>query len=110
MTSVLSILHRLSGVVLSAGFVLVLGWVVALAYGPNAYGYVYGFIQTVWGKIFLSGFAAAFFYHLAAGVRHLLWDAGWGFKLPQVYATGTVVLVFASLATAVVAIRIWGLA
>lgn len=92
LTSVLSILHRLTGVALAAGTLLLVWWLVAVAAGPEAFETVQGFIGSWFGRALLLGWSYALFYHLANGIRHLAWDAGWGFELKTVYLTGWTVI------------------
>lgn len=89
LTSVLSILHRLTGIALAAGTLLLVWWLVA---GPAAFETVQGFIGSWFGRALLLGWSYALFYHLANGIRHLAWDAGWGFELKTVYLTGWMVI------------------
>lgn len=96
-TSVLSIIHRFTGVVLTAGFLLLVYWLAALAAGDAAYTAALGVLGAWPAKILLFLFSLAFFYHLCNGFRHLWWDTGHGFEIPQVNASGWVVVV-ASLA------------
>jgi len=76
LTSVLSILHRVAGVALIGGAILLVWWLVGIAIGPAYYAKVKGVISSTVGQVVLFGFVAAFFYHLCNGVRHLFWDAG----------------------------------
>jgi succinate dehydrogenase / fumarate reductase cytochrome b subunit len=92
LTSVLSILHRLTGIALAAGTLLLVWWLVAVAAGPEAFETVQGFIGSWFGRALLLGWSYALFYHLANGIRHLAWDAGWGFELKTVYLTGWTVI------------------
>lgn len=98
-TSVLSILHRITGVALIGGALLLTWWLVAAAYGPEPFGDAQAFIGSWFGQLLLWAFTFALFYHLGNGVRHLAWDFGWGFELSQVRATGIAMLVFAFGAT-----------
>ncbi len=100
-TSVLSILHRLTGVALTFGTLLLTWWLVAAAYGPEEFADAQAFLGSWFGHLILWGFTFAVFYHLANGVRHLLWDFGWGFEIEQVRLTGIVVVAFAVGATLV---------
>jgi succinate dehydrogenase / fumarate reductase cytochrome b subunit len=93
LTSVLSILHRLTGVALAVGTLLLVWWLIAAATGPGAYDSAQGFIGSILGRLLLFGWTFALFYHLANGIRHLLWDAGWGFELRTAYTTGWLVVV-----------------
>ena len=92
-TSVLSILHRLMGIALSLGTVFLVYWLSAAAYGPEAFGRAQEFMGSWFGQLVLLGMTVALFYHLANGVRHLFWDAGIGFELPMLRATGIIVVV-----------------
>jgi succinate dehydrogenase / fumarate reductase cytochrome b subunit len=89
-------LHRITGVALTLGTLLLTWWLVAAAYGPGPFATVQGFMASWVGQLLLWGFTFAVFYHLANGVRHLAWDFGWGFELPQLYTSGMAVLLFAS--------------
>lgn len=80
-TMALSILHRATGVALSVGTLLLTWWLVAAAIGPSAFAKAQGFIGSGLGMLMLFGWTFALFYHMAAGIRHLVWDAGYGFDL-----------------------------
>ena len=92
-TMVLSILHRATGVALTAGTLLLAWWLIALAAGPDSYGAVQGFIGSWIGRLLLFGWSWSLFYHLCNGIRHLFWDAGVGFEIPTLYRSGWTVVV-----------------
>lgn len=94
-SSVLSILHRISGMALSAGTVLIVVWLWSAAYAPAFYNTFYAALNSLVGQILLFGWTLAFYYHFAAGIRHLFWDIGKGFTLPVMNRTGWLVIVFA---------------
>ncbi len=79
-TMVLSILHRVTGLALSVGLLLLAAWLLALATGPRAYAATLGVLGSPPGFVVLAGFAAAFCYHLCSGVRHLISDTGRGLE------------------------------
>jgi succinate dehydrogenase / fumarate reductase cytochrome b subunit len=79
-TMVLSILHRASGLYLSFCGFLFVGWLLAAALGPEAYACATAFFTSLALRIVLALALAAFWYHLFAGIRHLAWDAGYGFE------------------------------
>jgi succinate dehydrogenase / fumarate reductase cytochrome b subunit len=106
MTSVLSILHRITGIGLGLGALLLTFWVISAATGPDAFATAQAFMGSWFGLLLLFGFTLALFYHLANGIRHLFWDAGFGFELPQAYASGVAVLIAAAVLTAIA--WIWG--
>jgi succinate dehydrogenase / fumarate reductase cytochrome b subunit len=92
LTSVLSIVNRITGVVLSLGAVGLVAWLIAAALGPQQFAAVQGAIASWPGQIVLLGFTFAFFLHLCGGIRHLVWDTVHGFELGAIYASGWTVL------------------
>jgi succinate dehydrogenase / fumarate reductase cytochrome b subunit len=99
-TNTLSIIHRITGVFLTLGTLVLSCWLISLASGAEAYAGVASFYGSAWFKLPLTGWAFCFFYHLANGIRHLVWDAGAGFERAGINAGGVAVVVFAVLATA----------
>ena len=75
---VLSISHRVTGVGLSVGALLMAWWLLAAATSDAAFAMVQGFLGSAFGVFLLLGWAAALLLHLFQGIRHLMWDAGWG--------------------------------
>jgi succinate dehydrogenase / fumarate reductase cytochrome b subunit len=92
LTSVMSITHRATGIALAAGTLLLVYWLLAAADGPDSFAVAQALIGSWVGYLLLFGWSFALFYHLANGIRHLAWDAGYGFELDQVYASGWVVV------------------
>ena len=92
LTSVLSIAHRISGVVLSIAAVGLVVWLVAAAEGPQSYLSVQSAFASLLGRIALFGSTFAFFLHFCGGIRHLTWDAGYGFELRAIYVSGWAVV------------------
>ena len=93
LTSILSILHIATGVALSIGSVILVSWVVALSLGENAYSSYSMIINNWFGKLVLFGFTFGLFYHLSNGIRHLFWDAGYGYDLKVAYTSGSLVII-----------------
>ena len=91
-TMTLSILHRGTGIANSIGLLVLAAWLVAAAAGAAPYKQVTDLLSTPVGKLFLLGWSFAFFYHLANGIRHLFWDAGYGFEKHQANASAWFVL------------------
>lgn len=87
-TMLYSILHRATGVALSAGTLLLAWWLLALASGPDAFAVANGFVGSILGMLMLFGWTWALMYHLGNGVRHLVWDAGYGFDLDVAQKSG----------------------
>jgi succinate dehydrogenase / fumarate reductase cytochrome b subunit len=100
-TSVLSIMHRMTGVALYFGSLLLVMWVTAAAYSPDLFYKLHNFWGTGLGRIFLCGWSICFFYHLMNGVRHLCWDAGVGFELKDAVVTGWTVVIGTIILTAI---------
>jgi succinate dehydrogenase / fumarate reductase cytochrome b subunit len=113
LTSVLSILHRGTGVFLVLGAVLLVAMLLAAAAGPEAFAIATRCAYSLPGKALALATAFALAYHFFNGVRHLLWDIGWGYELPRASATGYLVValsLFSTLALAMLAMRAWGAA
>ncbi|MCK8514756.1 succinate dehydrogenase, cytochrome b556 subunit [Methylonatrum kenyense] len=106
LTSAMSICHRISGVALSVGTLLLTYWLVAAAAGPEAYARAQSVLGGFFGSLILFAFTGALFYHLCNGIRHLMWDAGYGFNIPTVYRSGYAVMI----AAAVLTVLVWLLA
>ncbi|MCG8493649.1 MAG: succinate dehydrogenase, cytochrome b556 subunit [Sneathiellales bacterium] len=92
-TMVTSITHRITGVALGVGTLLLTWWLIAAATGPEAFETVNAFISSWFGRLVLFGFTWALFYHLCNGIRHLFWDAGKGFELPVMRKTGMAAII-----------------
>ncbi|CAO3417616.1 succinate dehydrogenase, cytochrome b556 subunit [Azospirillum endophyticum] len=103
LTAVMSITHRITGVGLAVGTLLLVWWLVAAAAGPEAFARAQGFIGSFFGLLLMFGWSAALYYHLCNGIRHLVWDAGKAIELPDAERNNKVVLV----ATAVLTVLTW---
>lgn len=91
LTSVMSILHRATGIALSVGALYLVIWVVFASASPLTYAMFQSFNISI-GRIFLGGWLFCIFYHLCNGIRHLFWDAGYGFELKDAYRSGWIVV------------------
>ena len=105
-TMATSILHRATGVALYVGALIAAGWAIALAKGPEAYGQYKGLLGSPLGKVVMFGLTVSFFYHLANGIRHLVWDAGHGLDVKSANFSAVVVFAF----TAAASIAVWVIA
>jgi succinate dehydrogenase / fumarate reductase cytochrome b subunit len=94
-----SIGHRATGVALYVGALILVGWAVSLAAGPGAYDLFRLVLGSILGKLVLIGITFSLFFHLANGVRHLVWDFGAGFQPKTADMTAVVVVAFAVIAT-----------
>jgi len=95
----LSILHRATGSALAIAALALVVWLVAAATGAEAYAAVTSFLTGWFGVLLLIGFSASFFIHLGNGIRHLFWDAGYGFEKSTAHTTGIVTLIIAVILT-----------
>lgn len=101
-TMATSILHRVTGVALYVGGLIGAAWAICLAQGPDAYATFKLVMGSPLGKLVMVGLTLSFFYHLANGVRHLVWDTGHGLDVKS--ANASAVLVFAFTAAATIAV------
>ena len=102
LTSMLSITHRATGMGLSAGTLLLAGWLIALASGPAAYAAYAAHLSAWYGQLLLLGWSWSFLYHLCNGIRHLFWDIGRGLDIPTAYKSGYAVIAMSGVLTAAV--------
>lgn len=105
-TSMLSILHRISGVALTLGGIMLVWWLLAAATGEAYFAFVNGVMTSWLGYLIWFGMTWALLYHLCNGIRHLWWDMGYGFDLEQVTFTGQITVG----ASVVLTLMIWILA
>lgn len=99
-TSVLSILHRMTGVALAVGALVLAYWLTSAAYGPEAFARAQGLLGSWFGLLLLFSWTFCLFYHLCNGIRHLVWDAGIGLDLPTLRASGWAVVGASAVLTA----------
>lgn len=93
MTSALSISHRITGVLWSGALVILVWWLLALAAGEEAFASVQWVLSSWLGVLALAGIVGVVWFHTLLGLRHLAWDAGYGFAIPTVYRTGRAIVV-----------------
>lgn len=79
LTMVMSIVHRITGVALYAGTLLMAWWLIATASGPGAYATLQAFTGSWIGRIIVFGYTWALLHHMLGGIRHFIWDLGYGF-------------------------------
>ncbi len=100
----LSITHRITGVGLAAGSILLVWWLTALAIGPEYFATAQSIMGSWIGRLLLLGWSWALFFHFCNGIRHLCWDAGWGYEIDTARKTGLSVVAGSILLTLV----FWG--
>ena len=108
LTTVLSFSHRAAGVALAVGSIFLVWWLVAAVSGGGAFEAAQDFWGSWLGLLMLFGWTFALFFHLCNGIRHLAWDAGWGFELKETYASGWAVVAASGVLTLVA--WIWAVA
>ena len=101
-TMTMSILHRATGVAITVGAFGLAWWLMAVAAGDETYRDAAECLASPLGLVALAGFSLSLVYHLLNGIRHLSWDAGWGFEIPQFYASGWTVAILTVVLTALV--------
>jgi len=99
-TMATSIVHRMTGVGLAGGLMLVTWWLVAASTGPEAYNFFTDTMETTLGQLVLFGFTWSLAFHAVNGIRHLAWDLGYGFAVKTANITGIVVFVLSFLLAA----------
>lgn len=102
LTSVMSILHRITGIILAIGAILFAFWLGSLAYYHHVAFAIFDFQASFLGRLFLFAWTLTLFYHLCNGIRHLFWDVGKGLELKQVYRSGWITVAATILLTCVV--------
>lgn len=99
-TMILSITHRATGVFLSLGLLFLSCWLLAIASGPEAFAAVNQHVTAWYGRVILIGVVFSIYFHLCNGIRHLIWDVGYGFEIKSFYASGYAVVGATALLTA----------
>lgn len=92
LTAMISIMHRATGAALSLGALLLVWVLSSLAAGPESYASMHGHLSAWYGQIVLFGFTFVLYFHFCHGIRHLLWDTGWGLELEAVEKSDLVVI------------------
>ena len=92
-SSLLSITHRISGVINLIALILIFFWLIFLSLGENNYQSFLLTINSFIGKFILIGFTWSMSFHLLSGIRHLVWDLGYGFEIKTANITGIIVII-----------------
>lgn len=102
LTMALSILHRMTGVALAVGTLMVMWMVISAALGPDQFAKFSTFTTSCLGQVMLFGWTVALFYHMCNGIRHFVWDMGKGYEIKTAYASGYAVLLMTAILTGAV--------
>ena len=92
-SSLLSITHRISGVINLLALILIFFWLIFLSSGENNYESFLLIINSFIGKFILIGFTWSMSFHVLSGIRHLVWDLGYGFEIKTANITGVIVII-----------------
>tara|TARA_B100001245_G_scaffold83879_1_gene60442 strand:- start:767 stop:1153 length:387 start_codon:yes stop_codon:yes gene_type:complete len=100
-SSLLSITHRIAGVINLLALILIFFWLVVLSLGENNYELFLSIINSFFGKSILIGFTWSMSFHLLSGIRHLVWDLGYGFEIKTANISGTIVIITSLVGTVI---------
>ena len=100
-SSLLSITHRICGVINLLALIFIFFWLVALSLGESNYELFLLTINSFIGKFILIGFTWSMSFHVLSGIRHLAWDLGYGFEIKTANISGAIVIIL-SLAITVI--------
>ena len=92
-SSLLSIAHRISGVINLLALILIFFWLIALILGEDNYESFLLTINSFFGKFILIGFTWSMCFHILSGIRHLVWDLGYGFEIKTANVSGIIVII-----------------
>ncbi len=92
-SSLLSITHRISGVINLLALILIFFWLTALSFGESSYELFLLIINSFFGKCILIGFTWSMSFHVLGGIRHLIWDLGYGFEIKTANVSGIIVII-----------------
>ena len=98
-SSLVSITHRISGIINLLALILIFFWLLALSFGENSYELFLLSINSFFGKFILIGFTWSMSFHLLSGIRHLVWDLGYGFEIKTANISGITVIIFSLILT-----------
>ena len=98
-SSLLSITHRISGIINLFALILIFIWLIFLSFGENNYELFLFIINSFIGKFILIGFSWSMSFHLLSGIRHLVWDLGYGFEIKTANLSGIAVIVLSLIMT-----------
>ena len=92
-SSLVSITHRISGIINLLALILIFFWLLVLSFGENNYELLLLTINSFIGKFILIGFTWSMCFHLLSGIRHLAWDLGYGFEVKTANISGVIVII-----------------
>ena len=93
-SSLISITHRISGVINLLSLILIFYWLIVLSFGESNYESFLLIVNSFFGKFILVGFTWSMIFHLLSGIRHLAWDLGYGYEIKTANISGIIVIIF----------------
>ena len=100
-SSLVSITHRISGIINLIALILIFFWLLVLSFSENNYELFLLIINSFVGKFILIGFVWSMSFHLLSGIRHLAWDLGYGFEIKTANISGAIVIILSLLLTVI---------
>ena len=101
-SSLLSITHRISGIINLLGLILIFFWVLVLSLGESSYELFLLLINSFFGKFVLIGLTWSMSFHILSGIRHLVWDLGYGFEIKTANISGLIVIISSLVLTVII--------
>ena len=101
-SSLLSITHRISGIINLLALILIFFWLIVLSFGESNYELFLLIINSFFGKFILIGFTWSMIFHLLSGIRHLAWDLGYGFEIKTANISGLIVIISSLVLTVII--------
>ena len=101
-SSLLSITHRISGIINLLGLIIIFFWVIVLSLGESNYELFLLLINSFFGKFFLIGLTWSMSFHILSGIRHLAWDLGYGFEIKTANISGLIVIISSLVLTVII--------
>ena len=98
-SSLLSITHRISGIINLLALILIFFWLMLLGFSESNYELFLLIINSFFGKFILIGFTWTMSFHILSGIRHLAWDLGYGFEIKTANISGIIVIIFSLVLT-----------
>ena len=98
-SSLLSITHRIAGIVNLLSLILIFFWFIILSLGESNYELFLLMMNSFFGKFILIGFSWSMVFHILSGLRHLAWDLGYGFEIKTANISGVIVIIFSFVLT-----------
>ena len=98
-SSLLSIIHRISGIINLLGLILIFFWILVLSLGESSYELFLLLINSFFGKFVLIGLTWSMSFHILSGIRHLVWDLGYGYEIKTANISGIIVMIFSFVLT-----------